>query len=242
MIKIFKHMKKITLLLAMVMMYAFASAQSVDEIIKKHIEKTGGEKAYSAIKSIKMKARMDMQGQSLEITDISTKDGKQYSSYSTMGMSFVQLAFDGEIAWHTDQSTMQPKKLGDDAVKQAKAKAKRFPSQFFDYKKKGYKIELEGSEKCNDEDCFKLKITPPVGEPNTSLISKKSYYEVGGTRILEQMGQKITVNLKMSDFKEVNGIMMSHNIVQSFMGQSMVLKIDSIEVNGNLDESIFTMK
>ena len=235
-------MKKISLFIALWMIFSIANAQSVNDIVKKHIEKTGSLKVYKGINSIKMKGRLIVPGQTVNIVDISTGKGKIYSAVTQEGYTVVQMAYDGKTAWHSDEMTDEPKEFGEYGKTKTLNISKSFPSLFINHKQKGYKIELAGSEEYNGEDCFKLTITPPSEEPYISYISKKTYHEVGIIKNEVQFGRKIKVSLIMENFKKVNGIVKPHKFIQKAMGESLTIIVDSYEINGKIDESVFSMK
>ena len=197
-----------------------------------------------------MTASMNMQGQSMKITNITTKDGCQYSAIDMMGRIFVQIAFDGETAWGSNPQTGQVAKKGENEIKNLKQKAKEFPSPFFNYKANGYKVELLGNEDINGTDCFKLKLTKgkkfqnetEVDDISISFISKDTYYEIASEQEMSQMGQKITLRTLQNDFKEVAGVMLPHTLTQTMQGREFPIKIDSYEINGEIDKTIFEFK
>jgi hypothetical protein len=229
-------------------MCAFVNAQTADEIIQKHIEKTGGIKAWEAVKSIKMIATMNMQGQSMTLEDIKTKEGYLYSATKMRGMKIVQMAFDGKTVWGANTQTMKSEKINDKkALEDVKREAKNFPSPYINYKAKGFTIELSGEQSIEGIDCYKLKLTTSKkGAENnntrTVFISKKSYFEIALEEEINEGQMKGVMRIVFSDFKEVNGITLPYTITQSMQNQKFPLIIESYEINGEIDKTIFEFK
>lgn len=69
-------MKKITVLLAFVLMFSFVNAQTVDEIIDNYIENIGGADALNALNGMQINAHVNAQGMEIPITIIQLKNGK----------------------------------------------------------------------------------------------------------------------------------------------------------------------
>jgi hypothetical protein len=227
-------------------MCAFVNAQTADEIIKKHVEKTGGIKAWEAIKSIKMTATMNMQGQSMTIIDISTKE-RYLSSSEMQGRKFVQMAFNGKTIWGTNPQTMKTEKINDNkTLEDIKRKTKDFPSPYVNYKAKGSKFELLGEQNAEGIDCYKLKMTTKnegeVSSTRTLFFSKESYLEIASEEEINEEQMKGVIRIVFSDFKEVNGITLPYAITQSMQGQTFPLKVSSYEINGEIDKTIFEFK
>ncbi|NOS55541.1 MAG: outer membrane lipoprotein-sorting protein, partial [Cyclobacteriaceae bacterium] len=152
-------MKRKLMMALMVLACAFVSqAQTVDEILEKYFENTGGKAKWEAVQGLKFTAKLKIQTMELPMTMIQLKDGRQTSSVSAQGMEFRQEVFDGTTLWGTNQMTMKPEKSDAEATANFKVNiGGDFPSTFLDYKKKGYKVELLGKETMYGSETFKIK-------------------------------------------------------------------------------------
>ena len=80
-----------------------------------------------------------------------------------------------------------------------------------DYAAKGTKLELEGLEKVEDEDNYKLKLTLQNGQIQHIWISARTFLETkmdGLPRRLD--GHEHSVEVFCRDYRAVNGLLMPH--------------------------------
>jgi hypothetical protein len=241
-----KKMKKRIILFSLMLVCVFVNAQTADEIIAKHIEKTGGIEAWKAVKSIKMEIAVSFRGQSQTEVHIRTKEGYSYLELLAVEnnkINFVQEAFDGQTAWGSNRSTMEAEEKDEKTLKELKQKGKEFPSEYITYKKLGYTFKLLGEEKIEGIDCYKLELTKGKEEVDKSIhfFSKKDYMLIAlkkryknerTNNILEE------VCFYHSDFKKINGIILPCSKEQNMQGQTVTLDI-LYEINSKIDESIF---
>jgi outer membrane lipoprotein-sorting protein len=235
-------MKKYTILFALILIYIFANAQTADEIIAKYIKKTGGLKAWKAVKSIKKTSIVDIgHGESQNEVLIRTKEGCFYLAVKNNDMPFVGEAFDGETAWGSNNETMELEEKGEETLKRLKRIAKEFPSIYITYKSLGYKFELLGEEKIEGIDCYKLELIKGKEDVDKSIhfISKENYeVVVVESNFKDEKGMNIVCSA-YSDFKKVNGLTFPYFIKRSIQGAVYLIKTFSLEINSEIDKSIF---
>jgi outer membrane lipoprotein-sorting protein len=241
-------MKKITVLLAFMLMCAFINAQTADEIIEKHIEKTGGIKAWKAIKSIKTKSILRGRGQKFKTICINTPKEFYYGTEYKGGLIFVEEAFDGETVWGSNQETMEVEEKDESALKKAKLGCKEFPSVYITYKKLGYTFKLLGEEKIEGIDCYKLELIEGNKDIDKSIqfFSKKDYMLIARETKEKNKSGGFNINYKIfSDFKEEHGVIFCHSIEKTLLSQTRsllyrcTLEILSYKINSKIDKSIF---
>ena len=97
-------------------------------------------------------------------------------------------------------------------------------------------VELVGLAEVDGVPAYELKPTAKSSfffDVGTNLISKTTYdAELGN-------GQPINIESILSDYREVNGLLVPHTIVTTQMGTSLEINLDSVEFNLELDESLF---
>lgn len=222
-----------------------AVAQTADEIITNYFENTGGAEKWAKLNGVKMNALANSQGMEIPVEIIQTADGKQAVIINFQGQSITQFAFDGNTMWSTNFMTMQPEKSDSEATENMKRVASDFPSALFNYKEKGYSVELIGSETIEGTETYKIKLTQkPMlidgkEEPNVSYyyFDKDSYVILQSESEIKQgpmAGQK---NIStMSDYDEVDGLYFPFSLGMNGQG----IQIKSIELNPSIDESVFS--
>src|SRR4029077_8307802 len=113
-----------------------------------------------------------------------------------------------------------------------------------DYASKGNKVELEGAEKVENHDAYKLKVTMKGGEVQHVWVDAGTFLEdkVEGTP-RRMNGKMRAVSIYLRDYKSVNGLMIPDVIetpVQVNRDTHKIL-IENVEVNPKLDDTLFRM-
>ncbi len=241
---------KMTLAIALVAICtSYSQAQNVDEIINSYFENTGGMEAWGKLQGLKIKAKVNQGGIEIPLEIVQLKDGRQYTSFVLQGQTLRQGVFDGTNLWSTNFATMQAEKSDEESTANAKLDTNDFPDSFYDYKKKGYTVELVGKETFDGAETFKIKI---VREPRTidGVVTEDVLYYFFDTEAMIPIGQESEIKqgpakgqisqIKLSDYQEVNGLFFPFSMTQGLKGgDSQPLVIESVEVNPTVTESDF---
>jgi uncharacterized protein YxeA len=222
---------------AVALISAASYAQTVDEIIDKHVAATGGMDKIKGVSSIVTDRSMAVQG--MEIPSKTTVVvGKSLRSESTiMGNSMVQVV-NGSTGWMIRPAQMggtgDPEDLPAEMVKQQVGQLDPF-GPLVNYKEKGTKVELVGKEKVDKKDTYHLKVTPKEGQEadmyldaTTFLLSKIK------TMMNGQEGE-----ISFSDYKDVDGIKFPYTMDMSSQMGAISMITNKVILNGKVDSSIF---
>lgn len=232
-------MKSIKFLLLAVAAVATSSlyAQTVDEVISKHIEAIGGKEKLSQVKSLYTENSVDVMGNSAPQKEYLV-EGKGYKSETDFnGTSIVQCVTD-KGGW-----MVNPMAGGTDAQAIPDAAYKSSKPQIFlggaliDYAAKGYKAELMGK----DGGSFKIKISGD-GNETYYFIDPTSYYLTKSVVKGEVMGQVVEITTTYSDHKKTDfGIVLPYarNIDMGMF--QLAQKTQKVEVNKAIDLKTFEM-
>src|SRR5258706_15091503 len=137
----------------------FAQAQTVDEIIAKYFENTGGIEKWKALQGVKITAKLNNQGVELPLVIIQLKDGRQMQSITAQGKEIKQGVYDGSTLWSHNFANMKAEKSDAEATENYKLDIGEFPDPFLNYKERGLKAELLGKETVEGTQTFKIKLT-----------------------------------------------------------------------------------
>jgi hypothetical protein len=221
-----------------------AAAQTADDIIGKNIDAKGGLAKQKAVQSVRMTGRMIV-GPGIEAPIVleMKRPKSMRIDIAIQGMTISQ-AYDGTTGWMLNplSGRTDPEPLPSEMMKTMEEQAD-MDGPLIDYKAKGHTVELQGKEKIEGTECYKLKVTLKNGDIRTFFIDAESYLElkvesrtmVRGT---EQLGDTI-----VGDWKDVGGILMAHSVDSGQPGAPMRQKmtIEKIELNVPLDGARFTM-
>lgn len=227
------------------------SAQSADEIINTYFENTGGYDNWGNLKGIKISAKVNQGGMEIPLQIVQLADGRQFTQFEVQGQTFKQQVFDGETVWNINFQSLKAEESDAETIANVKLDANDFPDSFYDYKKKGYTVELVGEETVDGAETYKIKLQRENRIVDGAEIEDVSYYffdkefmvPIAVESEIKQGPQKGAISeIKMSDYQEVDGYYFPFSMVQGIKGAgSQPLIIESIEVNPTVDDSEFTM-
>ncbi|MEQ8927587.1 MAG: outer membrane lipoprotein-sorting protein [Fulvivirga sp.] len=242
-------MKKLTLFAIGLLVAGFATAQTADEIVDGYFEATGGYDAWDNIQNLRITAKVNQGGLEIPLVVVNMKDGRQFTKFTVQGNDFMQGVFDGETLWSTNFQSTKAEKADAESTANQKLEANDFPSDLFNYKDKGYTLELEGEETIEGTEAHKLKLTKePItvdGEEVEDVVyfffDKESNVLLAQEESIVQGPQKGAIaQTVFSDYDEVEGVYFPFSITQGIKGVGMQpLIIDSIEANVEIDETMF---
>ena len=219
------------------------SAQSVEEIISKHITAMGGPEKLAKFKSLKLVSSMSVMNMSMPVSTIVIQDQAFRTETTVENVTIVQ-AVNGNKGWMINPMTGESKAvaLPEEAVKQYSAQTDL--TGLYNYKAKGYIINLEGEQDLGGAKVYKLVLTMKNGVKQENYISKDTYYILKVVATVPVNGQQIQTENLQSDFRQIDGItfpFLSEISTSAMPGTKMVNKIETVEINPKIDEAIFAM-
>ncbi|QKZ13440.1 LolA family protein [Spirosoma sp. KUDC1026] len=222
---------------AAVFMSIGAYAQTVDEIVDKHVAALGGMDKLNNIKTMVTDRSFTIQGMEVP-TKTTLVVGKSLRSESTvMGNSMIQVV-DGTTGWMIRPAMMggsgDPEDMPGELLKSQSSQLDPF-GPLVNYKEKGNKVELVGKEKVDKKDNFHLKVTTKEGQTMDEFVDANTY-------LVSKV--KMSVNgqdneIGYSDYKEVEGVKFPNTLeVTSQMG-NLVMTTNKTVINGPVDNALF---
>lgn len=232
-----KQIKKIGLALLLLISVHTVKAQTVDEVIDKFIAAVGGKEKLMALNSIKMDGTLTTQGFDVGIV-VTVLNGKgARTDISIPGMSEGYRIVTPTKGWNylPFQGMTSPEEATEDQLKSQQSQLD-LQTPLLNYTAKGHKVELQGKEKVDGADCYKLKITYRNGKTATLFIDATTYYRVKSVASINMNGEDTEVQTTYADFKKTaDGYVFPY----SQTNQSGTINFSSIEINKPVDEKIF---
>jgi outer membrane lipoprotein-sorting protein len=219
-----------------------ASAQTVDDIIKKNTEARGGLQKIKAIKSLKMTGKITIAGPGIElpITIQQKRPNAFRMDANFQGQPVVQ-AYDGETGWQVNPGVKEPEKMAGDDLKEAQEQAD-IDGALIDYKEKGHTVELLGKEDVEGTPAYKLKVTLKTGDVRYVYIDAANSLELKITAKRRSPGGEQEVDIYPGNYKPVAGVLFPFSIEQKIGGQTQVqIAIDKIDIDAPVDDAAFKM-
>jgi outer membrane lipoprotein-sorting protein len=234
----------LTALAAATLLATAASAQTVDEIIAKHVAARGGMAKLEAVKTMRMTGTMSV-GPGIEapFTLEMKRPNSMRAEFTLQGQTGVQ-AYDGTTAWMVMpfMGKKDPEALPAEEAKTIAEQAD-FDGVLVNYKAKGHTVELAGKEAVEGTDAYKLKVTLKNGDVRYIFLDAEYFLEIRTEGSRTMRGTPIDFESSTGDYKDVEGLMLPHSIESGAKGmpQRQKMTISKIELNPAIEDARFTM-
>ena len=242
-----------------------AAKLSAAEIVQKNVAARGGLREWRGVQSLSWSGKMDAGGnnqRSLKVPGmpappppkdptaqvqlpfvLEMKRGhKSRLEIEFNGQTAVQV-YDGARGWKVRPflNRHEVESFTADELKVAAIQAD-LDGALIDYAAKGTTVEVEGTERVEGTEAYKLKLTLRNKQVLHEWIDAKSFLEVkleGTPRRLDAKVHPVSIFLR--DYQAVNGLMIPHVIETSVQGlqRTEKIRIEKVVVNPRLDESRF---
>jgi len=218
---------------------------TASQVIDRNVAAKGGLQAWRSVQTISFSGKMDAGGKSK--TQLPFVLEKKRPRKTRVELAFkndtaVQV-YDGVNGWK-----LRPY-LGRKTVESYSAdelKAAGFESELdgplVDYAAKGNKVELEGVEKIENQDAYRLKVTMKGGLVQHIWLDAETFLEVkveGTPRRMDKTMRPVSIYLR--DYRSVSGLKVPYVIETAVQGNKDTHKmlIESVAVNPKLDDALF---
>jgi hypothetical protein len=234
-------MKSLALFLAFFVSTMVSYAQSADDIINKHIDAIGGKDKWKAITSWVQTGTMSVQGAEIQLKRSIVHNAAARTDISLMGMTGYQIVTNTEgWSYMPFQGQAAVEAMTADQIKDQQDDLD-IQGVVIDYAAKGHSAEFIGKEDVDGTECFKVKMTLKSGKSQTLFFDPATYYIIKAVSTINANGQEAEVATSFSNYqKHSSGIVVPMSTtVPMGPGFNADLSIESIEVNTNLDSSLF---
>ena len=237
-------MKKIGTLIAGLFVALMLHAENADDIIKKHIDAMGGADKLKSLKSVKMEGK-SLWGGNMEIPFvIYIKNSEAFKMEVSIQDKKMIQCVKGDSGWTVQpwQGTGAPEKMSADEVKAEKESAD-IGGDLFNYKDKGYKVELIGKEDMEGTEAYKLKVTKKDDNVKFIYLDASTYYILKETEKFKFQDKEVESEQLFSNYKTVDGYVFAFTHEQRAVGEptGQVTNFEKIEINPKIDDSVFVM-
>jgi outer membrane lipoprotein-sorting protein len=225
-----------------------AAAQTVDEIIEKHLAATGGRAALSKLTSrsgtgtITLTTPVGDLAGTVEIYAKAPNKSRTLIKLDLSALGAGQVVndqrFDGVTGYVIDSFNGNREVTGGqlDALRNG-----IFPSPLLTYKETGTQLTLAPGEKVGAQDAYVVVMTPKTG-PSAKLFFDTSSLMLVKTVLtvnVPQLGGDIEQVVEFSDFRDVDGIKLPHVTKATNPAQTVTATITQFTHNASVDDSSF---
>jgi hypothetical protein len=213
-----------------------SAAPSVESVLERYIEATGGRARSEAVHAIITRGWAEISGLLCAIEVIQEAPNKSLTRISIPGMGDILQCSDGEIAW-LDSAVTGPILFEGEELEAMKA------ISAFDYHldpaSYGFSASYAGLEHVEGKPCHALRFEGPGGIVIIDYFDASSGLLVKKTSTQKGMGGETTSSILISDYREVEGLLMAFKQIQEGGGQSMAVSLEEVLINPEIAPDAF---
>ena len=217
----------------------------LEDILKNHFEVIGQEK-LSKVENMKITGKVIVNGGLMELpmTAYVSRSGGFKSESTFQGQTVIQ-AYDNiaDVAWMANpfMGSKDPQKMPEDQSKRMKRQAD-MDGMLYNYKEKGYTVELEGKEDFEGTPIYKIKITTEEGETHRHYMDAENFVVIKTESKVIEQGNEIETVTFLSNYKEVQGIISPFSMETQVGGKTVTeLVFETVEWDADITDDVFAM-
>jgi len=217
-----------------------ALAETVEQVIAKHVEAHGGAQHWSAVTSMKITGSFTSFSEVTPFT-LHRKREHQYHMDSLMNSRRYVVGYDGQSGWwdhHMRQAGVQPISGPDHA---ALMREVDFGTPFLHYKEMGYEVELIGETEFEGMQVIGIKLTRSDSSEEHWYLDPSTYMAVARTSPGSDFGRPMTQRTFFDDYREVSGVQIPYLIETQWYTRDRVQRVEEIQINLEIDDALFRM-
>ncbi|MGB2693268.1 MAG: hypothetical protein WBB48_00600 [Thermodesulfobacteriota bacterium] len=213
----------------------------LDQVLAKYYESVGGLERWQKLNTMVMKGTITSQEKSMPITAYHLRPNKCRVEFIVKEVMMAQI-FNGVFAWQINPLSGNPEPA---PMTRGKTNYMKdtcgIENSLIDYKKKGYDVELIGSEEIESKKNYKIRVKYRSGNLETYYINAETFLITKTTGIYDFDGRETRITTNYKNYKETKGFMVPYLLavdIHGAPGQEM-LNIDEFTFNAKIDPKIF---
>lgn len=194
------------------------------------------------VRTLKATGKVVFQGFELPMTMYFERPRPFRVSIDMQGLEMIQ-AFDGTTAWTVSpmQGITTPEALGPEAEDAVTVFSDFLWGLLADHQSKGLVLELKGIERVGRDQTYLVEATLPSGKSRRVYLGGEDFLERRISLDTVFMGSPQSLDADLEDFREIDTMMVPHEITIAGANLKIQMKIDAVEVNADIDPAIFAM-
>lgn len=218
------------------MAFSVSQAQTLDEIVNKHIEAIGGVENWKKLKSLSFESLMKSGGADIKFKVYQIDKTSLRQDINVGGMTGYSIIKKGEgWTFYPWMGHTKPEAMTADDLKNAQDELE-LQDEFITYKELGKTLEYFGKDDVDGTECHKLKMTNKDGKETTYYIDPSTYYVIKETEKMMSEGKEMENSTILSDYKKLNEGIVYPMSISGGWGEMTITKL---EINPKIDETLF---
>ena len=232
-------------LLALVLVApSVGGAETVDEIVARHVAARGGREALAAVRTLRMTGKaMAGPGREAIVRREMARPGRIRTEFEFQGTTGVY-AWDGSSGWRVSplDGGFDPEPLPAEEAALAAEQAD-IEGPLVDWKEKGNAVELVGKAALPGGPAEEARVTLKSGAVRRLWVDAATGLVVRMETTRRMRGRELTVEATFGDYRKTDGVAFARVIEVGLRGRPARLRIvvESVEVNPPLDDLRFQM-
>ena len=208
---------------------------TVEQLVENYVNALGGKEAIDNINDYQVSGNVSMMGQALSMKQLFKAPQYSLVEISMNGMTVQQVVFDGNTVKMSGMAGAQEITEGE-AFENAKNEIGICPE--LNYINNGYTLEIADVADVNGKNAYTLIISK--GDHKTvSYFDTESGLKVKSTTAVQTPMGELQSITEYLEYKEISGVKFPFKIKQSTGEMIMDIETTSVEVNKNIDDSVF---
>jgi hypothetical protein len=238
-------MAALATILVTVLLSANVCAQTLDEIVERHIAARGGRDKLSSVQTVKI-TRTVANGIGTTLKVIVYKKRPNFvrveAGAAQPGAPLTPRGVNSDAAW--DMSQGKPVLRPAQIAAETRDVEGDFDGLLVDWQQKGHAVTLEGREPMPGGDAYKLKVTLKSGLERMIYLDAKTFLERRHTGTLNLPGgRQFDVIISFDNWREVEGVKFPFDITEERTGKEPVVTLvtytEKVELNLPIDDGLF---
>jgi hypothetical protein len=208
-----------------------------DSLLAHFAEVTGGEAAWSKVRSSVMDGAIDMAGRNFVGTVQIVEQGeKSYMSMEFAGIGKVEECYNGVDAWEVSAVSGPRLIEGDEKASIRRASSIAILTGWRNLYSKATTLR---SEDIDGHPAWRVEMIPKEGKPETFWFDRDSGLLVRVSSVLSSVLGEINSDLRLSDYRAVDSILTPFLMREQVMGQDIVMRFTQVVFNGAIPPGRF---
>lgn len=225
-------------LLAAAGVAADAPLPKAETILDRYVQVTGGKNAYLKRKTEIATGTVEFIGKGVKgsVNTYSAEPNRTYIVMDVEGVGKIESGTINGVAWE-QSAVMGPRiKDGEERADQINEASFNAPARWREIYSK---VETQGIETVEGEECYKVLQTPKKGRSETGYYSRKSGLLIKRSKLAVSPMGEIPVEVVFANYKSFGGVMEPSRMTQRMAGQEFQITVEKVKFNAEIPADRF---
>ncbi len=219
---------------------AFPAEPTAGSILADYVAATGGREAYDRIENRVVEGKLVIEGAGITLsgTIVTAKPNLSYTLFQSDAIGTIEKGTDGSLVW--EKNTMSGPQIVEGPMREFTLREGTMDKLAY-WNELYSGAELDGSMEVEGRDCHKVLLKPETGEPVTLYFDKETHLALRQDITVETQMGTVPVESLISDYREVDGLLLPYQVSVGNLGQKRVITTASVKHNVDLPADRFAV-